>query len=218
MKILLSSAALILSAAPLYAQQFTGGELGFEYNQFVDDDSINGTNYHLGAEMAFNRSFSIAANVQNLDFEGDDTSATLHGIYHLNETSSLGVFVAGNGDEQTSFGFEGGTELWKGDIGGYIGQVDVDGETAVIFGLSSNTPIGANFSVFSDLDFVADDDVAVSTQELGVEYNITGGADIFAQVGQAEVFTDFGSDAETYVGIGARIQFGAARGTTFEAR
>ncbi|MEO9862353.1 MAG: hypothetical protein ABJO29_08350 [Yoonia sp.] len=218
MKIILSAAVCILSASPVFAQQFTGGELGFEYNQFVDDGSLDGTNYHAGVEMTFDRSFAIGANIQDLGFTGRDTSLTLHGIYHLNETSSLGVFVASDGDDNNSFGFEGGTEFLRGDIGGYIGQVEISDQSALIFGLSSNTPIGANFSVFSDFDMVAEDAVAVSTQELGIEYSIAGGADIFAQVGQAEVFTDFGNASETYVGIGARIQFGAARGTTFEAR
>ena len=161
MKILLSTAAFAVVAAPVFAQEFTGGELGFEYNQLIDNDEIDGTNYYAGAEMAFNRDFSVGFNIANLDFSGEDTSATLHGIYHMNDTTSLGVFVAGGDNDTTSYGIEGGTELFGGDIGGYIGQIQVDDEDALIFGLSSNTPLGASFTVFTDFDIVADEDVAV---------------------------------------------------------
>lgn len=218
MKIFLKTAALIAAASPVFAQEFTGGELGFEYNQLTDDGEIDGTNYYAGAEVAFSRDFSIGLNVANLDFVGEDTRATLHGIYHLNDTSSVGLFVAGGDNDTTSVGVEGGMELFGGDIGGYIGQISLDDESALAIGLSSNTPIGANFTFFTDFDIVADEQVAVSTNEIGIEYNIAGGPDLFAQYGRIDLDTTGGDGSTDYFGVGARIEFGAERGTTFEAR
>lgn len=218
MRNLLPIVALLTATTPAFAQQFTGGELGVEYNQLSDSSSVDGTLYHGGVEVAFNRDFSFSLNLESQNFPGDFNVATVHGIYHLSEETSVGLFYSASDEDFTNFGIEGGIEIWDGDIGGYIGQVDVDGETAVIFGLSSNNPIGANFSLFSDLDLVADSDIAVSTQEYGVEYNIPGGADIYAQYGIVEAFTAAGSGSTDYFGIGARIQFGAERGTTFETR
>ena len=218
MKIILSAAAMIAAASPLMAQQFTGGELGFEYNQLLDDGDIDGTNYYAGAEMGFTRDVSVGVNIVNLDFSGEDTRATLHGIYHLNEMSSVGLFVAGGDSDTKSYGIEGGMELFGGDIGGYIGQISNDDDEALIVGLSSNTPIGAGFTFFTDFDIVADDAVAVSTNEIGVEYTIAGGPDLFAQVGRIDLDTTAGDGSTDYIGVGARIEFGAARGTTFEGR
>lgn len=218
MKIILSTAALIAASTPVVAQQFTGGELGFEYNQLLDDGEVDGTNYYAGAEIGFTRDFSIGVNVANLDFTGEDTRATLHGIYHLNDVSSVGLFVAGGDNDTRSYGIEGGMELFGGDIGGYIGQISLDDEDALAIGLSSNTPIGANFSFFTDFDIVADEAVAVSTNEIGFEYTIAGGPDLFAQYGRIDLDTTAGDGSTDYIGVGARIEFGAGRGTTFEGR
>lgn len=218
MRTFLSTAALIAVASPVFAQEFTGGELGFEYNQLLDDGEIDGTNYYAGAEVAFSRDFSVGVNAANLDFTGEDTRATLHGIYHLNDAVSLGVFVAGGDNDTTSLGVEGGMELFGGDIGGYIGQISVEDEDAFTIGLSSNTPIGANFTFFTDFDIVADEQVAVSTNEIGIEYNIANGPDLYAQYGRINLDTTTGDGSTDFFGVGARIEFGAGRGTTFEAR
>lgn len=219
MRLLTFSAALVCSVSPLAAQQFTGGELGFEYNQSFEDSDVDGTSYFAGVEMAVNREFSIGLDLADIDGADVSTQATLHGMYHLNDQSTVGAFYTYKDEDASLFGIEGGIEIWGGDISGHIGRLSVDDETAFVFGLDSRNPISdSSFSLFSDFDLVSDDEVAISTNELGVEYNFPAGADVYALYGQASAFADGGSDSTDYFGVGARIRFGAERGTTFSAR
>ena len=219
MKPIMFIGAVLALTTPASAQQFTGGELGFEYNQLLDDGSFDGTNYYAGVEVGITRDFSFGLNLSQLDFEADTSTATLHGIYHLNDTTSFGLFYSASEGDTSTVGLEGGIEIWGGDIGGYLGQISVDEEDALIFGLDSNNPIGNSaFSVFTDFDIVADDDVALSTNEIGLEYTINGGADVYIQYGRADLATGAGSGSTDYIGFGAQIQFGAERGTTFDVR
>ena len=219
MRFLTLPAALLCSASPLAAQQFTGGELGFEYNQSFEDSDIDGTSYFAGVEMAINREFSFGLDLADIDGADVSTQATLHGMYHLNDISTVGAYYSYKDEDASGFGIEGGIEIWGGDISGHIGRVSVGDESVFVFGFDSNNQIAdSSFSLFSDFDLVSDDEVAVSTNELGVEYNFPAGADVYALYGQASAFTDGASGSTDYYGIGARIRFGAERGTTFSAR
>ncbi len=218
-----AAAVLAVASTPIVAQQFTGGELGIEYNALVDDSNIDGVSYNGAAEMAITRQFGLGLDVDKIDvgFGNIDPRMTLHGIYHLNETASVGAFYAktpGLDIDNASYGIEGGTALYGGDIGGYIGVQQVGPEEVVIFGLSSDTPISASFSLFTDFDLAADTDLALSTSELGVTYKMQNGPEFYGQYGRVTAATGGGSASEDYIGIGARITFGAARGTTFEGR
>lgn len=218
-------AAAIIAAAstPAFAQQFTGGELGIEYNTFLDDTDIDGVSYNAAAEMAVTREFGLAFDVDKFDIgdSGSDPRLTLHGIYHLSGSASVGAFYAqspGADFDNASYGIEGGTAFMRGDIGGYIGMQEAGDGEVFIFGMSSKTPVGGSFSVFTDFDLVADDTLAASTNEVGVTYQMTNGPEFYGQVGQVSASTGGASASETYIGLGARITFGAARGTTFEGR
>jgi hypothetical protein len=207
-------------ASPTIAQEFSGGELGVEFNAFADDTDVNGTSYSGGVEFSFGREYAIAVTAENFGFGGESTTnnVTLHGIYHLNQGASLGLFYSQNENNIEGYGFEGGTNFGGTDIGGYIGQKSFDGEDVVIAGLESRTPINSQITFFTDFDIVGDDDVAGSTSELGVSYLFDAGPEAYVQVGSASAFTDFGSASEAYIGVGAKISFGAARGTTFDTR
>lgn len=219
MKLPTAVAALLCSVSPLAAQEFTGGELGFEYNQSFDDSDVDGTSYFAGAEMAINREFSFGVDLADIDGADVSTQATFHGIYHLSDAASVGAFYSYKDEDAATYGIEGGIEIWGGDVSGYVGRISVDDESAFIIGFDSSNPIAdSNFSLFSDFDLVSDDEVAITTNEIGVEYNIPQGADIYALYGQASAFADGGSGSTDYFGVGARIRFGAERGTTFEAR
>lgn len=219
MKPIMYIGAVLALTSPAAAQEFTGGELGFEYNQLLDDGSFDGTNYFAGVEVGITRSFSFGLNLSQLDFQDDTSTATLHGIYHMNDTTSFGAFYSAKEDDVRIIGVEGGIEIWGGDIGGFIGQLSDGTDDAIVFGLDSNTPIGNSaFSVFTDFDIAADDDIAASTNEIGVGYTINGGPEVFVQYGRADVSASGVSGSTDYIGFGAQIQFGAERGTTFDVR
>jgi hypothetical protein len=211
--------ATLLVASPAVAQQFTGGELGVEYNSLLDADDVDGTSYFAGAELSFNREFAVAVDVSNIEAVGENgNDVTLHGIYHLNDNASMGLFYSRDNDDAAKIGIEGGIEFMGGDISAYVGQLQIDDETALVVGFSSDTPIYQNISVFTDFDIVGDDSLAISTNEIGVEYAFDQGPEVYAQFGRFNVEAGGVSADQDYVGIGARIKFGAARGTTFEAR
>jgi len=187
MKRISTVCAVIALATPAVAQEFTGGELGFEYNQLTDNGDLDGANYYAGLEIAFNRQFSVGVNLSQLDFVIEQTSATVHGIYHLNDITSLGAFYAAGENDLRTIGVEGGIEILGGDVGAYLGQLSDGSDDAFVFGLDSNTPLGgSDFSLFTDFYLVGDSDLAVSTSEIGVSYTISGGPDLFVQVGQVE--------------------------------
>ncbi len=218
-------AATVLSvvSTPLFAQEFVGGELGIEYNRSVDDGDVDGVSYNAAAEMGINRNIGFGLDVDKFDVSGggSDPRLTLHGIYHVNERASVGAFYAqspGVDLDNASFGIEGGMALWGGDVGAYLGQQQVGDEDVMIFGLSSKTPISGQFAAFTDFDLVGDSDVALSTSEIGVTYQMQNGPEFYGQYGRATGTVGSASASADYFGLGARITFGAARGTTFEGR
>ncbi len=210
----------VICAAPVAAQEFTGGEIGVEYNAFTQDTDVSGTSYNAGVEFAFCREYAISVTAENFGFGGDSTTnnITLHGIYHMSSTASVGLFYSRDENEVDGYGIEGGTAVGAGEIGGYVGTKSFGNDNVFIFGLDSRTPINNEFTFFTDFDVVGDEDVAGSTSELGVSYLFDAGPEAFVQVGRASAFTDIGSDSETYIGLGARISFGDKRGSTFETR
>lgn len=210
----------LASVSPVIAQEFSGGEIGLEYNAFTNDSDINGASYSGGVEFSFGREYAIAITAENVGFGGDNTpnNVTLHGIYHMNQGASVGLFYSQNENDVEGYGLQGGTNFGGTDVGGYIGQKSFSGESVVVLGLESRTPYNEQITFFTDFDVVGDEDVAGSTSEVGVTYLFDAGPEAYVQVGRASAFTDFGSDSETYIGVGAKISFGAARGTTFDTR
>ncbi len=219
-KSLASAFVALALVSPAMAQEFSGGELGIEFNAFASDTDVNGTSYSGGVEFSFGREYAIAVTAENFGFGGDTSTnnVTLHGIYHMNQRASLGLFYSQNENNVEGYGFEGGTSFAGTDIGGYIGQKSFEGEDVVIVGLESRTPINDQITFFTDFDIVGDDEIAGSTSELGVSYLFDAGPEAYVQVGSASAFTEFGNESEAYIGVGAKISFGAARGTTFDTR
>ncbi len=222
-KAAIAAAAIAVASTPVFAQSFTGGELGIEYNTFVDDFDIDGVSYNGAVEFGINRNIGFGLDVDKFDIGegGSDPRVTLHGIYHLSNQASVGAFYSespGVDVNNASFGIEGGTALFGGDVGGYIGSQEVGDEDVLIFGLDSKTPVFSQFSVFTDFDLVGNNDIAAATSELGVSYQMQNGPEFYGQYGRLSAATGGGSVSTDYIGIGARITFGAHRGTTFEGR
>ncbi|SEW10580.1 hypothetical protein SAMN04488515_1071 [Cognatiyoonia koreensis] len=221
----ITAAVLAVIGSDAMAQGVTGGSIGVEVTQPTDFDEFVGTNYFGAIEYGINRQFAVSADVSSYRFDSldqDATSATLHGVYHLSDTASLGGFYGQDkledGDSINIFGVEGGTEFMGGQVEGYIGMADNDAET-MIFGVDGNYAFSESISfkggaAFSD----SGDEGSASTISIGAEYTITGGPSLYAEVGNVSVDDGGTDESETFVGVGARINFGAARGTTFGQR
>lgn len=217
------AATLFVVASPLSAQGITGGTIGVEVDAQSDLSDIGGTTYFGGIEYGINRDFSIAADLSSYSFDSisnDVTSATVHGIYHLSDSASVGLFLGqdrNDGATADVYGIEGGTEFMGGTVEGFVGMVD-GASDATIFGIDGNYDWSDAISFTGSAAFGNYDDGNSSKFSVGASYTIANGPDLYAEIGSATAEAGGVSDSDTFIGIGARINFGAARGTTFDQR
>lgn len=220
------SAAVILAAAysTAIAQGVTGGELGIAYSAPTNGSDFGGTTYSGGVEYGFLQTFSVSGNAAGYKLDNIDTTSnnvTLHGTYHLSSTASAGGFYARDnldGDIANIFGIEGGTEFMGGDVGGYIGRVDGGGDNGTLLGVDGSYALRNGFSVVGQADLLNVSGDTLSQTSIGGAYQMAAGPEFYAQIGR--VTGDFGgaSDSVGFFTIGAKVAFGASRGTTFSNR
>lgn len=212
------AAALGVVGSPALAQGFTGGTLGVKATTTDGASDYEGTSYFGGGEYSINRSFGIAADASTYNFDGDDFSSwTLHGIYHMSNEASVGLFYGmdlGEGNDDAEFvGLEGGTEFMGGNVEGYVATVIDDGE-GTMFGIDGEYAYTNQIAFTASAGFATADDNDISRFALGGSYTFNSGPQLFAEIGSLSVE----DDSETFLGLGARINFGASRGTTFDQR
>lgn len=218
------AATLLCVASPATAQ-VTGGSLGIEYNAPTDGGDFGGTTYSGAVEYAITRDFAISLDLSGYRLDNistDAASATLHGVYHFNEQTSLGAFYGADkidgADALALYGIEAGSEFNGADIEAYIGQVEGASDDALIMGADINYDLANGFALTASAGLTDVDDLSLSRVAFGGAYEIMGGPEFYAEIGNVEVELDGESADQTFVGLGARINFGAARGTTFDQR
>jgi hypothetical protein len=222
--------AILLATLPLsaFAQGFTGGDLGIEYNAPTDGSDFGGTTYTGGVEYGFARNFSVALNLSAYKLENINTTAanaTLHLTYHMSNIASFGLFSASDGVEgddgatytNSTIGIEAGTDFMGGDIGGYIGRLDGD-DTFTVLGVDGEYAFARGISAIGGLDLLTNNDVTNSQVSIGAKYAMQQGPEFYAKIGSTREESALNTDTSTFIGIGASVSFGAARGTTFGTR
>lgn len=219
-------------ATPAAAQQVTGGEVELAYRSFDEGDASTTT---LGGavELGLNRNFALQLDVvtSQTSFDGagdaDFDGVTLHGIYHLNEMTSIGLYGgsdSGEGEEVTTYGAEVGVEFGQIDLEAYLGQAESDGETVDIFGFEAGYLIGNGFELTALLDSQSyDGDASLTTYALRGDYTIANGFSAFASVGTLQLDASLGgfgsiSENDNFFTLGGTYVFGAERGATFGSR
>ena len=221
----ITAAVLAVIGSGAMAQGITGGSIGVEVTQPTDFEEFIGTNYFGAIEYGITRQFAVSADVSSYRFDSldqDATSATLHGVYHLGDTASVGVFFGQDKlegeDSLNIYGIEGGTEFMGGQVEAYVGVADNDADTK-IFGFDGNYNFNEAISFKGGAAFQdSGDEGSASTISIGAEYTITGGPSLYAELGNVNVDSGATDESETFIGLGARINFGSARGTTFGQR
>lgn len=227
--ILASTLALSTSAA---SAQVTGGYLGAEVLSYNEDGIDASVSYSGGLEYAFNRNWSIAANLEGFDqglLSNAGGNLTLHVMYHLNEEATIGLFrgadaldgdVTATGQGLT--GIEAGYEIGKIEGEGFFAIYDDEEGADYIEELSGATLVGASgeyaitdqISATAAFGFLSSDTEDASSFSAGASYTFVAGPSLYAEVGQTSV----GDEDSTFIGIGANVAFGADRGTTFDIR
>jgi hypothetical protein len=218
------AAAILVVASPA-AAQVTGGSLGVEYNAPTDGGDFGGTTYSGALEYAFNRNFALSLDIAGYRLDNistDASSATFHGVYHLDEMTSFGVFYGADsvdgGDARALYGIEAGTEFGDADVEAFLGQLEGASEDALIYGVDASYGFSNGFSAIASGGFTNVDDLSLSRIAIGGQYEISGGPQFYAEIGNVSAETSGVEADQMFVGLGARIAFGADRGTTFEQR
>ena len=227
----LLASTLVLSAS-MASAQVTGGYLGVEVLAYSEDDNDASVNYSGGLEYAFNRNWSIAADIASYDqglLSGDGGNLTLHVMYHLNEEATIGLFRAADGVDNTTdaaqglTGIEAGYELGRIEGEGFLAFYDDEDDSDNIASLSGSTLFGASgeyaitdqISANAAIGFLSSDVEDVTSFSAGASYTFNAGPSLYAEIGQ---INNEDSDDSTFVGLGASVAFGADRGTTFGIR
>jgi len=176
----IAAAVLAVFAQPALAQGITGGQLGIEYMAPVDGSDFGGTSYNAAIEYAISRQFSVSADFSSYSrdtFETDPTSLTLHGIYHMDDNVSLGVFVAQDRQvdgDLSLYGLEGGTEFMGGEVSGYAAMIDGDNDGSM-FGLDGAYGWRDGISFIGNAGVVSVDDASVRRFAIGGAYAMAEG-------------------------------------------
>ena len=211
-----------ISAPVAQAAEVTGATLGIDYSAFTDDSAgtVNKTALSGSVELGFDRNFSLQGDMSIGRFgftDADTFSAAVHGIYHANETASVGAFIGRDsleGEGNTYFGVEAGFE--QGQFAGnvYVSHMSDTLADGTLMGIGASYDATEAFTIGASYDNIDVYGYDLSRAQLEAEYRMDSFA-LTAQLGSADA-EDLGS--ETYFGVGAKFTFGAKRGTTFEQR
>ena len=218
-KTAIPAVVFIAMAHGAFAQSFTGGELTIDAYGFSDGDDPSAVNYSGALEYAINRNFSVSADLSIYDFslfEDNINNAALHGIYHVNDVTSVGVFFGSeesNDDRASFFGLEGGYETAAVEVEAYFAVYDDDGNSNVL-GLDGAYQFNDNISAIGTFGYGDVGDLDIRRYSAGAEYTFDNGPAVYAELGRI----DAGDVDSNFIGIGASIAFGAERGTTFDRR
>lgn len=220
----------LLAALPATAQQFAGGQADLTYRGYSDTDA-DALSARVSGELALSRGFSLQGDVFTGRFGNDFDSfgsvgATLHGLVHISETSTVGAFVTYEELEGASFGSVGveagatfgdfAAEVWLG-----VGE-DEFGSDGNYFGLETRRGLGP-VNLFAAVEYYnISGDIESVQSGLGLEYEGISGFGLSAAIEQVHFQEDtvFGtsSDSTTSLSFGATYRFGKRPGTVFGER
>ncbi|MFT7058396.1 MAG: hypothetical protein ACJASV_000896 [Pseudorhodobacter sp.] len=227
MKVFVLLAAAAATFSPLIAHaEITGGQLTLSHSAFTDDTDLSKTSLEGSMEFGFNRDVSIQGDLSFSQFNTSDldiTNIAAHGIYHLNETTSLGLFLARDevSDGSADFvGLEAGHEAGALDLEGYLAIGDNEGTDGTIIGISGRHAMSDTVGFGASLDHGNFDNVLeVTRYSIDADYSFTPTTSLSAELGYTNFsVSTLGSATEPYVKLGATIKFGAKRGSTFGKR
>ncbi|PYE84098.1 hypothetical protein [Pseudoroseicyclus aestuarii] len=206
------------------AQGFSGGELSAQTQLMLDDFELGRSTYS-GSLEGEAYGFGFAGDLSRYSFGIFDDNAgnvTLHGFYRLGYVGTAGLFFARDwldGDDASLYGLEGAMDLRAVSLEGYLGQRKGDAVDGTMVGVSADVAFGLAYSAGADFDYIdGDDGDSLRRIALGGEYALAGGPRLWAEIGQQQAERDGDSDSSAFIGLGARIEFGPASGTTFDPR
>ncbi|WP_102109759.1 hypothetical protein [Oceaniglobus roseus] len=220
-----AAAAFLIPVGAAQAAEVNGGELTLRFSAFTDDTDFNATALEGSLELGFTRELAVQLDVAQRFFgliDDNTLTGTLHGIYHLSDLTSVGLFVgteSGAGSDLDYYGVEAGHEMMGWELEGYLGRGEDSGFDGIAAGLTGAYAVTPDFDVAGSVDHL-DLDGGISATRLGLkgEYGFGNGLSVYGEVGNYHAKAGGASNSEPFVGIGASYKFGAERGTTFQQR
>jgi outer membrane scaffolding protein for murein synthesis (MipA/OmpV family) len=224
MKKLLSIVACSAALLPqMGAAEIVNAEIGFNYGAFVGNDLSGSNKSELSGSMeyAFSPKFSVQGDMalRYLDDTSFDSHAfTLHGVYNLNQSTAVGLFVGRdwvNSNSVDFYGVEAAGNFGQISYDGALTHLDGGGDDATTlslagaYALNDQLDLGGNFGYF-DVD-------GINLTKVGMTagYDLTPGVKMTGEFG----LMDFdGQTTESYIGVGIKATFGQKGGTTFDRR
>lgn len=218
---------LVLAAAPTAVQAFdlTGGEVKLGYSTLTGDGDFAKTSLQGALEMGFTPRFGMQVDLGLNAFSGigkTATTATLHGIYHLTEKTSLGLFYDQDhlsGENVGFYGFEAGQNAANFDGEAFVAVGEDGGISTRLIGVSGRYTLSDTFGLGGSLQRAnLEDGVAITRLGVKADMELGQAAGAFVELGTLSGGLDGASGSETFVGIGANFKFGAGHGVTFGKR
>ncbi|MGJ8545012.1 MAG: porin [Sulfitobacter sp.] len=216
--------AAMLVAGSAGAVEVTGGSVQLSYSGFTEDTSVSRLGLEGSVELGFNRNMAVQVDLGHSRLNESDAGITtygLHGIYHVNDATSVGLFYAvddtsdGNSD---FYGVEVGHESGLMDFEGYLARADGGGATADVVGVSARYEMANTVGITGAYDYIDLDGVDLSKLSLRLDRDVAPNVNLYVEVGSAKVAGQGLSGSEPFVGLGGKYTFGAERGATFDAR
>lgn len=220
------SVATVLLAGASQAQEvnLVGGRINLAYSEFTSDTSFAKATLDGSMELGFGQNIGLQMDLGLNAFNAANEQGTnvgLHGLYHVDQTTSLGAFYSVDTVEGTNtslYGVEAGHSFGDGGVDGYLGQSSGDGSTATIFGLNGTVRF-SDFGIGASLDYTSVENVSLTRIGIQGSCRIGDMSKIYVEVGQLHGDIDgFGLDSESYVKLGATFNLGPKHGTTFGSR
>lgn len=220
------SAALLVvgMSGAAAAQGFSGGDLGIEIYTLSEDDDLGHTTYFGGGTFEITPGLAVEGDFgihRSNGLSTDATNTTAHGIYNIDGMTAVGVFLGRDwqdGADTTLYGVEATTQALGFGVEGFAGLADTD-ETATVFGASGDYELMNGITFTGDVGLVSRDGSTANRLSAGAEYALgQQGPRLYGEIGRVGFGEDSPRDSATFVGLGARIDFGPASGTTFGRR
>lgn len=211
------------------AFEFTGGNVELSYSTLTKESDLDRVDLGGSVELSFTRDIAMQADLAFAEFGASGLSLTsfgLHGIYHASESTSVGVFlgqdrgkIAGASSTDSFVGVEVGYEAQGFGLEAYYAKADTDLSDGSVAGVSGTYALGDAFTVGLALDRLDADDVSLTALTVRGDYALTPATQLFAEIGNASIDGAAAGNVDSaFVGLGAKVNFGAARGATFERR
>lgn len=217
--------ASLVIAQPAVAVEMTGGSVGLSYSAFVDDTDVNRLGVEGSVELGWNRSWATQLDLAHNSFDtsgADITSYGIHGLYHMNDATSFGLFYTiedGGGDTVDIIGLEAGHEFGTWDVEGYFGKADSSGAgSANIFGVMGRTVLQSGYGVAASYESVDVSGIDIERLSVSLDRDVSANTNLYVEIGTSRISTGGASANEPFVGVGGTYRFGAERGATFGVR